>query len=275
MKNPDTGEFDFDEIRRLAIEHKPKLLLAGFSAYSRELDYAKFAEIAKEVGALTMMDAAHVAGLIAGKAHKNPFDYGFDIITSTTHKTLRGPRGGMILTNNETIAKKVDKSIFPGLQGGPLMNAVAAKAVCFGEALSPKFEVYAHQVIKNAQAMAKVFQDGGVRLMGGGTDNHLVLADLRALTIDGHTAETLLDTVGITLNKNMVADDSGTALKPSGIRFGTPAITTRGFAEKECIHVAEIMLSALKNPADVTLHRKLHQEVRDLASAFPIPDVMI
>lgn len=275
MKNPDTGEIDYDEMRAVALEKRPKIVLAGFSAYSRELDYKKIADIAHEVGALAVMDAAHIAGLIAGKAHKNPFDYGFDVITSTTHKTLRGPRGGIILTNNESIAKKIDKSMFPGLQGGPLMNVIAAKAVCFGEALSPKFEVYAHQVVKNAQVMAKAFQDAGVRLIGGGTDNHLILADLRPLGIDGHDAETLLDTVGITLNKNMVADDTGTAMRPSGIRFGSPAITTRGMHEKECQHVAEIMLNTLKNPKDTELHRKLRSEVRDLATAFPIPDIMV
>jgi glycine hydroxymethyltransferase len=276
MKNPDTGEFDYDEIRKLALEHKPKLLLAGYSAYSRELDYEKLAAIGKEVGAITMMDAAHIAGLIAGKAHKNPFDYGFDLITTTTHKTLRGPRGGMILTReNKDIATKIDKSIFPGLQGGPLMHQIAGKAVCFGEALHPSFQTYAQQIKKNAKAMAEVYLKNNIRLIGGGTDNHLILADMRALNIDGQTAETVLDEVGITLNKNMIADDTGTALKPSGIRFGTPAITTRNFTEKECARVAEIMIDVLKLPTNETVKDKARKEIKELAISLPVPDSFV
>lgn len=276
MKNPDTGEFDYDEIRKLAIEHKPKLLLAGFSAYSRELDYEKLAAIGKEVGAITMMDAAHIAGLIAGKAHKNPFDFGFDLITTTTHKTLRGPRGGMILIReNKDIATKIDKSIFPGLQGGPLMHQIAAKAVCFGEALHPSFAEYAQQIKKNAKAMADVFLKNNIRLLGGGTENHLILADMRGLNIDGATAETVLDEVGITLNKNMIADDTGTALKPSGIRFGTPAITTRKFTESECTRVAEIMIDVLKLPTNETVKEKARKEIKELAISLPVPESFV
>lgn len=277
MKNPDTGEIDYDQMRKVAKETKPKILLGGFSAYSRELDYKIMADIAHEVGALAVMDAAHIAGLIAGKAHKNPFHYGFDVITTTTHKTLRGPRGGMILSNDEKIGKAIDKSMFPGLQGGPLMNVVAAKAVCFGEAQSPKFKTYAKQVIKNAKAMAKVYQDAGVRMMGGGTDNHLILADLRSLKnpMDGDTAERLLDSVGITLNKNMVADDTGTAMKPSGIRFGTPAITTRGFVEKDCARVAELMLETLHAGGEKKTLAKVKKEITQMALKHPVPEYFI
>lgn len=278
MKNPDTGEFDYEEIRRIALEHKPKLLLAGFSAYSRELDYARLGAIAKEVGALAMMDMAHIAGLIAGKAHKNPFDYGFDVLTTTTHKTLRGPRGGMILSNSDEVAKKIDKSIFPGLQGGPLMHQIAAKAVAFNEALHPSFEVYAHQVIKNAAAMADVFAKNNIRMMGGGTSNHLILVDLRSFKVDGldgHTGETVLDDVGITLNKNMVADDSGTALKPSGIRFGTPAITTRNFKEAECTRIAEIMIDVLRDHTNVSVKEAAHKEIKEMAVGLPVPDSFV
>jgi glycine hydroxymethyltransferase len=277
MKDPDTGEIDYDEMRAVAKEKKPKILLAGFSAYSRELDYKTIAEIAHEVGALAVMDAAHIAGLIAGKAHKNPFHHGFDIVTTTTHKTLRGPRGGMIMSNDEKIAKAIDKSIFPGLQGGPLMNVIAAKAVCFGEALNPKFKTYAKQVIKNAKAMEKVYKAADVRLMGGGTDNHLLLADLRSLKtpMDGETAEKLLDTVGITLNKNMVADDTGSAMKPSGIRFGTPAITTRGFKEKDCARVAELMIETLYSAGDKKTLGRIKKEITSMAKKHPVPEYFV
>ena len=272
MKDVDTGEIDYDEMLAVAKEAKPKILLAGYSAYPRELDYAKFVAIAREVGAIPVMDVAHIAGLIAGKAVKNPFDYGFDVMTTTTHKTLRGPRGGMILTrDNEEIAKKIDKSVFPGFQGGPLMHMVAAKAVCFGEALRPSFETYAKQIIKNAQAMADVFQKDGARLITGGTDNHLVLADVwSSYKISGGDAETLLDEAGITLNKNSIADDTRKPMDPSGIRFGTPAITTRGFKEKECIRVAELMIDVLKNRESAV--EKARKEIVQMASAHPVPE---
>ena len=273
MKNPETGEMDYDEMRRIAKREKPKILLAGYSAYPRELDYKKMVSIAREVGAIAVMDIAHIAGLIAGKAVKNPFDYGFDIMTTTTHKTLRGPRGGMILTReNEEFAKKIDKSVFPGLQGGPLMNAIAAKAVCFGEALKPSFKTYAKQVLRNAKAMEKVFKKHKIRLLAGGTDNHLLLADVwGSMGIPGKEAETLLDEVGITLNKNMIADDTRRPFDPSGIRFGTPAITTRKFKEKECAKVAEWMVAALKNKDDKKELGKIRKEVMQLCKKFPIP----
>jgi len=277
MKDVETGEIDYDEMRRVAIETKPKIVLAGFSAYSRELDYEKFASIAKEVGAYSVMDAAHIAGLIAGKVAKNPFDYGFDIITSTTHKTLRGPRGGLILTReSEEIAKKIDKAVFPGLQGGPLMHVIAAKAVAFGEALHPNFKTYAAQILKNAKAMEEVFRSAGVRMLGGGTSNHLILADVfGSLGVTGQEAESLLDRVGITLNKNTIADDTRKPMDPSGIRFGTPAITTRGFKEKECTRVAELMLDALKNRTDEKRLTAIREEIKQLSAAFPIPESFV
>ena len=277
MKDVETGEIDYDEMRRVAIETKPKIVLAGFSAYSRELDYGKFASIAKEVGAYSVMDAAHIAGLIAGKAAKNPFDYGFDVITSTTHKTLRGPRGGLILTReSEEIAKKIDKAVFPGLQGGPLMHVIAGKAVAFGEALHPNFKTYAAQILKNAKAMEEVFRSAGVRMLGGGTSNHLILADVfGSLGVTGQEAEALLDSVGITLNKNAIADDTRKPMDPSGIRFGTPAITTRGFKEKECARVAELMLEALKNRTDEKKLTAIREEIKQLAATFPIPESFV
>lgn len=277
MKNVETGEIDYDEMRKTAREVKPKILLAGYSAYPRELDYAKFVDIAREVGAYAVMDIAHIAGLIAGGVVKNPFDFGFDVMTTTTHKTLRGPRGGMILTReNADIAKKIDKSIFPGLQGGPIMNTVAAKAVCFGEALSPKFKAYAAQVLKNAKAMEEVFQENGIRMLTGGTSNHLILADVfGSMGISGKEAEALLDEVGITLNKNAIADDTRGPMDPSGIRFGTPAITTRGFTEKECARVAELMVDTLKNRTDAKKLEGIREEIRTLCKAFPIPESFV
>ena len=273
MKNPDTGEIDYKEMMKVALKEKPKIILAGFSAYTRELDYGKIAAIAKKVGALAIADIAHIAGLIAGKAHKNPFDYGFDILTTTTHKTLRGPRGGLILIrDSEEMAKKIDKMVFPGLQGGPLMHHVAAKAICFGEALKPGFRKYAKQIVKNAKAMAKVFLDNKIRLLGGGTDNHCVLADIYgSLGIGGTDAQNVLDEVGITLNKNMIAEDPRKPMDPSGIRFGTPAITTRGFKEKECRHVAELMIKVLKNKDNKRIKESVHREIKKLAKKFPIP----
>ena len=277
MKNIETGEIDYDEMREVAKKEKPKIILAGFSAYPRELDYAKFVSIAREVGAIAVMDIAHIAGLIAGKAVKNPFDFGFDIMTTTTHKTLRGPRGGMIMVReSEELAKKIDKAIFPGLQGGPHMNNIAAKAVAFGEALKPGFKTYAKQVLKNAKVMEKVFKKEGVRLIADGTDNHLLLADVfGSLGITGKDAETLLDEVGITLNKNSIAGETRTPMDPSGIRFGTPAITTRGFKENECTRIAEIMCSTMKNRTDKKLHKAHRAEVMKMCKKHPIPKKMI
>lgn len=277
MKNPDTGEIDYDDMRRVAKETKPKIILAGFSAYPRELDYQKFVDIAKEVGAYSVMDIAHIAGLIAGGVVKNPFDFGFDVMTSTTHKTLRGPRGGLIVTReNEEIAKKIDKAVFPGLQGGPLMHQVAAKAVAFGEALHPNFKTYAAQVLKNAKAMEEIFRSRNVRMLAGGTSNHLILADVYgSLGISGKEAEEILDSVGITLNKNAIADDTRKPMDPSGIRFGTPAITTRGFKEVESAHVAELMLDALQNRNDKNKLNDIHEEVKAGCAKFPIPDSFV
>ena len=277
MKNPDTGEIDYENLRRVAKKEKPKIILAGFSAYSRKLDYKKFVEIAREVGALAVADMAHIAGLIAGGALRNPFADGFDVITTTTHKTLRGPRGGMILTReDEEIAKKIDRAIFPGTQGGPHMHTIAGKAVAFGEAQSPKFKKYAKQVLKNAKAMEKVFKKNKIRMIGGGTDNHLILADVfGSLGVTGKEAQTVLDEVGITLNMNSIAEDTRKPLDPSGIRFGTPAITTRGFGEKECAFVAELLIETLKNKDDKKKKLEIKKKVMALAKKFPVPSVFV
>jgi glycine hydroxymethyltransferase len=273
MKNIETGEIDYAEMRKVAKKIKPKIILAGFSAYPRELDYAKFVAIAREVGAVAVMDIAHIAGLIAGKAAKNPFDYGFDVMTTTTHKTLRGPRGGMILVReSEEIAKKIDKAVFPGLQGGPHMHQIAAKAIAFGEALRPSFKKYAKQIIVNTHAMEKVFKKHGARMITGGSDNHLILLDVwTSFGISGGEAEKLLDRAGITLNKNTIADDTRKPMDPSGIRFGTPAMTTRGFKKEESARVAEIMIEVLTKRDDATVKRA-KQEVKKLALSHPIPE---
>ena len=277
MKDVDTGEIDYEALRVVALEHKPKIILAGFSAYSRELDYEKFVAIAKEVGAYTVADMAHIAGLIAGGVAKNPFDAGFDVITTTTHKTLRGPRGGMILVReSEEIAKRINKAVFPGMQGGPHMQAIAAKGIAFGEALTPAFKVYAAQILKNAKAMEVVFKAHDIRLLCGGTDNHLLLADVfGSLGITGQTAETVLDEVGITLNKNMIADEPRTAMDPSGIRFGTPAMTTRGMKEGEASKLAEIMITTMQAKDDSAKKAQLQKEVQTLCEAFPVPEKFV
>jgi len=277
MKDVNTGEIDYEALRQTALEHKPKIILAGFSAYPRELDYAKFVEIAREVGAYAVADMAHITGLIAGKAVKNPFDFGFDVITTTTHKTLRGPRGGMILIReNEETARRINKAVFPGVQGGPHMHQIAAKAVAFKEAGTPAFQIYAKQILKNAKAMEKVFKDEGVRLLCGGTDNHLLLADVHgSLGVTGAEAERVLDEVGITLNKNMIADDTRTAMDPSGIRFGTPAMTTRGMKEIEATKLAELMIITMKSKDDAIKKIALQKEVQELCERFPVPEVMV
>lgn len=277
MKDVETGEIDYDALRLTALEHKPKIILAGFSAYSRELNYKKIADIAKEVGAYAVADMAHIAGLIAGGVARNPFDDGFDVITTTTHKTLRGPRGGMILVkDSEEIAKKINKAVFPGMQGGPHMHQIAAKAVAFGEALSPQFKVYAAQILRNAKAMEKVFKDEGIRLLCGGTDNHLLLADVYgSLGITGADAERVLDEVGITLNKNMIADETRTAMDPSGIRFGTPAMTTRNMQEGEATILAEIMIKAMRAKDDTQVKSALQKEVQELCERFPVPESFV
>lgn len=277
MKDADTGEIDYDELRRVAKKHKPKIILAGFSAYSRELNYKKFAHVAREVGAYAVADMAHIAGLIAGRAVRNPFDDGFDVITTTTHKTLRGPRGGLILTRKDAnIAKKIDKVVFPGLQGGPHMHTIAAKAVCFGEALTPAFRRYAKQILKNAKAMEKVFRKRNIRMLGGGTSNHLILADVySSLGITGAEAERVLDEAGLTLNKNAIADDTRPPMDPSGIRFGPPAITTRGFQEKECALVANLMIDTLEHRDNAKKKKAIREEVKKLCKKFPIPEKFV
>lgn len=273
MKDVSTGEIDYDALRETALREKPKMILAGFSAYPREIDYAKMKSIADEVGAITMMDAAHIAGLIAGKQLRNPFDDGFDIVTTTTHKTLRGPRGGMIMCR-EQFAKAIDKSVFPGFQGGPHMNNIAAKAVAFGEALKPEFQDYAAQVIKNAKKLADELTARGGKLITGGTSNHLLLVDaVSSWNVPGKIAQQLLDTVGITLNMNMIADDPRSPLDPSGIRLGTPAITTRGAKEDDMTKIADWMVQVLQNPTDTTLHEKIKQEVKDFSLQFPVPGI--
>ncbi len=242
-----TGTIDYDEVRRLALECKPKLILAGASAYPRVIDFKKFSEIAKEVGAYLMVDMAHIAGLVAAGVHPSPVPYA-DVTTTTTHKTLRGPRGGLILSNDEEIAKLINKAIFPGTQGGPLMHTIAAKAVCFGEALKPEFKAYAEQIIKNTAALANGLVAEGFKLVSGGTDNHLMLVDLTGMKVDtGKEAEHLLDEVGITSNKNAIPFDTQKPFVTSGIRLGTAAVTTRGFKEDDLREVAKLISLTLKD----------------------------
>ena len=242
-----TGMIDYEEVRRLALECKPKLILAGASAYPRVIDFKKFSEIAKEVGAYLMVDMAHIAGLVAAGAHPSPVPYA-DVTTTTTHKTLRGPRGGLILTNDEEIAKAINKAIFPGIQGGPLMHTITAKAVCFGEALKPEFKAYAEQIVKNAAALANGLLAEGFKLVSGGTDNHLMLVDLTGMKVcTGKEAEHLLDEVGITSNKNAVPFDTQKPFVTSGIRLGTAAVTSRGFKEEDLAEVAKLIALTLKD----------------------------
>lgn len=276
MKDIETGEIDYVALRETALTEKPKMILAGFSAYPRELEWQKISDIAKEVGAYAVADVAHIAGLIAGGAQKNPFEYGFDVMTTTTHKTLRGPRGGMILTReSEDIAKKIDKSVFPGLQGGPHMHQVAAKAISFNEALHSSFSTYAHQVVKNAGAMAEVFKEHGARMITGGTSNHLILLDAEtSFGLSGGEAETLLDRAGMTLNKNSIPDDTRKPLDPSGIRFGTPAMTTRGLGEQESKDIARLMVEVLTQKDDATVE-KARLRVVEIATSHPVPESFI
>ncbi len=285
MKDVETGEIDYDALRALAKEHKPKMILAGFSSYPRELDYAKFAEIGQEVGAVLWADVAHIAGLIAAKKLANPFDHGFHMLTSTTHKTLRGPRGGIVLTKGtpgnplkapektiENLPTLVDRTVFPGIQGGPHMHVIAAKAIAFHEAGQPEFAAYAEQVLSNAQALAKAMMDRGFKLITNGTDNHLILADVNAsFGLNGKEVEIVLDQVGLTLNKNVIPDDPLPPFKPSGIRLGTPAITTRGLKESDMERVAEWMIQAINNRSDEQKIAALRQEVTEYSKGFPLP----
>lgn len=274
MKDIETGEIDYDEMRKVALAEKPKMILAGFSAYPRELNYAKMKAIADEVGAYTVADMAHIAGLIAGKALRNPFHDGFDVITTTTHKTLRGPRGGMILSRNEEIGKKMDKSVFPGFQGGPIMQMVAAKAVAFGEALQPEFQTYAKQVIANAQHLAGFLMNNGAKLVTNGTDNHLMLIDcVTSWGISGKEADHLFDRIGITMNKNMIPDDPRSAMDPSGVRLGTPAITTRGMKEKDMETLGQFMLDAVAKKGDESALAALGNDVKQFCLTFPVPGI--
>ena len=275
IKNIDTGEIDYEEIRQLALKHKPKIILAGFSAYPRELDYEKFAEIGNEVGAMLMADMSHIAGLIVSGVAKNPFDYGFHVITTTTHKTLRGPRGGLILSRGivgnplkkpektlENLPTLIDRAVFPGTQGGPHMHTIAAKAVAFGEALQPEFKDYAEQIVKNAKRLAEELQKRGFKLVTGGTSNHLILADIHSsFGIDGKEAEIAMDKIGLTLNANAIPDDPLPRFRPSGIRLGTPAITTRGAKEDDMKKIAEWMRQSIDNRDNDDELAELRKEV--------------
>jgi len=272
--SPDTYRIDFEQVRRLAEAHRPKMIIAGYSAYPRALDFARFREIADSVGAVLMVDMAHIAGIVAAGRHENPIRFA-DVVTSTTHKTLRGPRGGFVLTNNGDIAKKINSAVFPGLQGGPLMHVIAGKAVAFGEALRPEFRTYIDQVLKNAGALGDALSAGGVRLVTGGTDNHLLLVDLRTKGLTGMQAEKALERAGITCNKNGVPFDTENPTVTSGIRLGTPAGTTRGFGAREFELVGEMILevlNALENDPQGSdaVERSVRSRVRDLCSQFPI-----
>lgn len=266
--DPQTHRIDYDEIRRAAIEHKPKLIVAGASAYPRAIDFAKFREIADEVGAYLMVDMAHIAGLVATGYHMNPVPYA-DFVTTTTHKTLRGPRGGMILCK-EKYAKAIDKSVFPGMQGGPLMHVIAAKAVALGEALTEDFKKYSENVIQNAKALAQALIQHGFQLVSGGTDNHLILIDVRNFNLTGRKAEQLLDEVGITTNKNTIPFDPESPFVTSGIRIGTAAVTSRGMDQAAMEEVATLIAMTLKNPEDQNIHEEVKKRVASLTERYPL-----
>ena len=272
--SPDTYRIDYEQVRRLAEEHRPKLIIAGYSAYPRALDFAAFRAIADSVGALLMVDMAHIAGIVAAGKHENPVPFA-DVVTSTTHKTLRGPRGGFILTNKGDIAKKINSAVFPGLQGGPLMHVIAGKAVAFGEALRPEFTAYIDRVLRNAHALGDVLTSGGLNLVTGGTDNHLLLVDLRSKRLTGTQAEKALERAGITCNKNGIPFDTENPTVTSGIRLGTPAGTTRGFGIAQFQQVGQMILEVLsaleREPnGDEQAERAVRSRVRDLCSQFPI-----
>ena len=282
MKDVETGEIDYEHLRELALEHRPKIILAGFSAYPRELDYEKFASIGNEVGALLMADMSHIAGLIAGGVAKNPLDHGFHVMTTTTHKTLRGPRGGLILSKGivgnplkkpektlQNIPTLIDRAVFPGTQGGPHMHTIAAKAVAFGEALQPEFKDYAKQVVKNASRLAQELKDQGFKIITGGTSNHLILVDVHAsFGLDGKAAEVALDKIGLTLNANSIPDDPLPPFKPSGIRLGTPAMTTRGLKEDDMATIASWMKQAIDFMDDDTKLTELNLQVKDFLKKY-------
>jgi glycine hydroxymethyltransferase len=264
----DTETIDYDELSRLAREHKPKLIIAGGSAYPRVIDFAKFREVADEVGAIFMVDMAHFSGLVAGKVHPNPMDKA-DIVTSTTHKTLRGPRSGFIICTEE-FAKPVNKSVFPGIQGGPMMHTIAAKAVAFKEALSSKFKVYQEQIMTNAKVLGETIKEEGLRLVSGGTDTHLLLVDLTSINITGKAAEEALEKAGVTVNKNMVPFDTRKPMETSGIRIGSPALTTRGMKENEMKEVGHKIGRVLKNIDDDNVIKEVREEIIELGQSFPL-----
>lgn len=265
----ETNEIDYEEVERIALEEKPKMIIAGTSAYPRKIDFAKFREIADKIDALFMVDMAHIAGLVAAGLHQSPVPYA-DVVTSTTHKTLRGPRGGIVLTNSEDIIKKVNKSVFPGIQGGPLMHIIAAKAVAFGEALDPSFKNYMSQVVKNAAVLAEELQANGADIVTNGSDNHLLLVDVRSFNITGAQAEEILDNVGITVNKNTIPFDPESPFVTSGVRIGTPALTTRGMKEEEMKQIAKIITNVLKNKDDEDALAQAKSEIKNICSSFPI-----
>ena len=267
--NPETELIDYEAVREIALREKPKMIVAGASAYSRIIDFKKFREIADEIGAYLMVDMAHIAGLVAAGLHPNPIEYA-DVVTSTTHKTLRGPRGGIILTNNEEIAKKIDKTIFPGIQGGPLVHIIAAKAVAFKEALGPEYKKYQEQVAKNAKILSEELVKGGLRIVSGGTDNHLMLVDLRPMGVTGKLAEEKLEEAGITCNKHAIPNDPEKPFVTSGIRLGTPAITARGFKEEETKQVAQFILTVLENINDSEKITQVKEQVLKLTEKFPL-----
>jgi glycine hydroxymethyltransferase len=267
------GAIDFDALRQTALEHKPKMIVCGYSSYPRDLDYAAFQKIADEVGALTMADISHIGGLVAGGVMRNPIDAGFDFVTTTTHKSLRGPRGGMILCK-EKYAKQIDKSVFPGMQGGPHMNQVCGTAITLGKALLPEFKDYCKQILANAKTLAATLSDGGAALVTGGTDNHMMVVDcVQGFGITGKVAEEALDAVSITCNKQVIPDDPNPPLRPSGIRLGTPAATTRGFGSSEMKKLGGWMLDVLKNHDDEAMLTRVKGEVEDLCSQFPVPGI--
>jgi glycine hydroxymethyltransferase len=266
----ETEQINYDELERIALEHRPNLIVAGASAYPRAIDFKRIKEICDKVDAKFMVDMAHIAGLVAAGLHQNPCDYA-DIVTSTTHKTLRGPRGGIILTNNFELYKNINKVVFPGIQGGPLMHVIAAKAMAFKEALSPEFKVYQQHVVENAAELAKQLVDLGFRVVSGGTDNHLILVEVKSLTgLTGKDAEKLLDTVNITCNKNTVPNDTEKPFITSGIRLGTPAITTRGFQKEDTKTVAQCLYDALMNPEDETVLESVRTRVKELTEKYPL-----
>ena len=266
--NAETQQIDYDEFRKIVLEAKPKLIIAGGSAYSRQIDFKKMADVAHEVGSIFMVDMAHFAGLVAAGLHPNPVEYA-DIVTTTTHKTLRGPRGGMILCKEE-YAKAIDKAVFPGIQGGPLMHVIAAKAVALGEALQPEFKVYAEQVIKNAKVLAAELIAKGLTIVSGGTDTHVMLVDVRNTGLTGKEAEHLLDEIGITANKNTIPFDPASPFVTSGVRLGTPALTTRGLKEDDMKEIADIIATVLQNPEDTAKHQDAAKRVAALCEKYPL-----